>query len=231
MDLLGGAQGARRRDALLDVSGARRLHPRLLTRHRARRPPRPARQHGPPAPRPPARGRPRRGRARAPRHGRPARSTSTRSRRARPVSASTRRATRCSPACSPRSPSGSAPTATTPPTIGRAWGAEAGRRTRSTSCVKALTAEMNRLGFDPPPRRRGADHRHRVPALPVPGAGRGLPRARLQPAPRDLARASSTRSAGEASWSSRRCTTATRAGSRFRSDNLDTCITPSGGPQ
>jgi predicted ArsR family transcriptional regulator len=33
--------------------------------------------------------------------------------------------------------------------IGRAWGAEAGKRTRSRSCVKALSAEMSRLGFDP----------------------------------------------------------------------------------
>jgi len=33
--------------------------------------------------------------------------------------------------------------------IGRRWGIEAGRRTRSRSCVKALTAEMNRLGFEP----------------------------------------------------------------------------------
>ena len=33
--------------------------------------------------------------------------------------------------------------------IGRAWGIEAGRRTRSRSCVKALSAEMSRLGFDP----------------------------------------------------------------------------------
>ena len=33
--------------------------------------------------------------------------------------------------------------------IGRAWGAEAGRRTRSRSCVTALAAEMNRLGFEP----------------------------------------------------------------------------------
>lgn len=32
---------------------------------------------------------------------------------------------------------------------GRAWGADAGRRTRSRSCVKALTSEMDRLGFDP----------------------------------------------------------------------------------
>jgi predicted ArsR family transcriptional regulator len=33
--------------------------------------------------------------------------------------------------------------------IGRTWGAEAGKRTRSKSCVKALTGELERLGFDP----------------------------------------------------------------------------------
>ncbi len=33
--------------------------------------------------------------------------------------------------------------------IGRKWGIEAARRTRSRSCVKALTAELNRLGFQP----------------------------------------------------------------------------------
>jgi predicted ArsR family transcriptional regulator len=32
---------------------------------------------------------------------------------------------------------------------GYAWGAEAGHRTRAKSCVKALTAEMTRLGFEP----------------------------------------------------------------------------------
>ena len=32
---------------------------------------------------------------------------------------------------------------------GYAWGTEAGRRTRSRSCVKALAGEMQRLGFDP----------------------------------------------------------------------------------
>jgi predicted ArsR family transcriptional regulator len=32
---------------------------------------------------------------------------------------------------------------------GHAWGIEAGRRTRSKSCAKALSAEMSRLGFDP----------------------------------------------------------------------------------
>jgi len=33
--------------------------------------------------------------------------------------------------------------------IGRAWGVEAGRRTRSRSCAKALVGEMERLGFEP----------------------------------------------------------------------------------
>jgi predicted ArsR family transcriptional regulator len=33
--------------------------------------------------------------------------------------------------------------------IGRAWGVEAGRRTRSRSCVKALVGELERLGFEP----------------------------------------------------------------------------------
>jgi predicted ArsR family transcriptional regulator len=33
--------------------------------------------------------------------------------------------------------------------IGRAWGVEAGKRTRSRSCVKALVGEMQRLGFEP----------------------------------------------------------------------------------
>ena len=32
---------------------------------------------------------------------------------------------------------------------GIAWGREAGKRTRSRSCAKALIAEMDRLGFDP----------------------------------------------------------------------------------
>ena len=40
-----------------------------------------------------------------------------------------------------------------------AWGADAGRRTRSRSCVKALAAEMDRLGFGPDDR----DLRERPP--------------------------------------------------------------------
>src|SRR5688500_904992 len=33
--------------------------------------------------------------------------------------------------------------------IGHAWGAEAGRRTRTRSCLRALEAELKRLGFQP----------------------------------------------------------------------------------
>ncbi|MGQ0825587.1 MAG: helix-turn-helix transcriptional regulator [Actinomycetota bacterium] len=33
--------------------------------------------------------------------------------------------------------------------IGQSWGVEAARRTRSRSCVTALTGELERLGFDP----------------------------------------------------------------------------------
>jgi predicted ArsR family transcriptional regulator len=33
--------------------------------------------------------------------------------------------------------------------IGHAWGAEAGRRTRTRSCLRALEAELKRLGFEP----------------------------------------------------------------------------------
>jgi predicted ArsR family transcriptional regulator len=32
---------------------------------------------------------------------------------------------------------------------GRVWGADAGRRTRSRSCLRALEAELSRLGFEP----------------------------------------------------------------------------------
>jgi predicted ArsR family transcriptional regulator len=33
--------------------------------------------------------------------------------------------------------------------VGRQWGVETGRRARTRSCVKALAAELERLGFDP----------------------------------------------------------------------------------
>lgn len=38
---------------------------------------------------------------------------------------------------------------------GRAWGEEAGHRTRARSCVKALTGEMHRLRFDPAVEQQG----------------------------------------------------------------------------
>jgi predicted ArsR family transcriptional regulator len=41
--------------------------------------------------------------------------------------------------------------------IGRTWGVEAGRRTRSRSCVKALAGELERLGFDPAAETDGDD--------------------------------------------------------------------------
>ena len=105
-----------------------------LSRPGARRAARPPRQHRAPAPRAAARGRPGRRRGRPPGHRRAARSTSTRSPPARPGSGSTRRATRCSPGCSPRWPSGSAPTPTTPPTTGPGLG----RRGRAPHPVAQL---------------------------------------------------------------------------------------------
>jgi predicted ArsR family transcriptional regulator len=41
--------------------------------------------------------------------------------------------------------------------IGEAWGHDAGRRTRSRSCVKALAGELERLGFDPAAEVEGDD--------------------------------------------------------------------------
>src|ERR1700710_2805057 len=41
--------------------------------------------------------------------------------------------------------------------IGRAWGAEGGKRARSRSCVKALGAELSRLGFEPATETSGVE--------------------------------------------------------------------------
>jgi predicted ArsR family transcriptional regulator len=41
--------------------------------------------------------------------------------------------------------------------IGHSWGVEAGRRTRTRSCVKALGDELQRLGFDPAAEQDGDD--------------------------------------------------------------------------
>jgi predicted ArsR family transcriptional regulator len=45
---------------------------------------------------------------------------------------------------------------------GRTWGTETGRRTRTRSCVRALLAELDRLGFDPAPDADPAAHDDRV---------------------------------------------------------------------
>ena len=107
-------EGARRRDPFLDVPGAGRLD-LAADRDRARRPPRPPRQHRAPAPRAPARGRSGRRRAGAPRHRRPsAARLFARARGAGPglrpaeLHAARRAARECSP-------NGSAPTPRTPP--------------------------------------------------------------------------------------------------------------------
>ena len=189
----------------------------------ARRPARPPRQHRAPPPRAAARGRPRRRRSRPPRHRRPPPAPLLpRRRRARArlrpaeLHAARRAARRAGRARRRRRRRRGRRS-------GRSWGADAGRRTRSRSCVKALIGELDRLGFDPASTDDdGRRSRHRLPALPVPRAGRGLPRAGLQPAPRPLRRRRRRRSAGEASTSSRRCTTPTRAASRSRSGILKT---------
>ena len=186
-----GAQGPGRRDPLRAVPRARRLD-RTAVGGRARRRARPARQHGAAPPRAAARGRPGRGRGDPPRHGRPPAAPLLARRRARPGSGSTRRRTSCSPGCSPPSPSRRART----PTAGPGHRARLGRRRRhsATHGPRAASAAPG-PGAGPPrlrargrPRPPTADGSHpdRVPPLPVPRAGRGLPRAGLQPAPGDL---------------------------------------------
>ncbi len=51
-------------------------------------------------------------------------------------------------------------------------------------CEEALSAELAILGFDPESVADDAGHHHRLHPLPVPGAGRGQPGARVRPAPR-----------------------------------------------
>ena len=156
------AQGARRRDALLDVPGARRLDERA---HRD--PSSPTRLglhantvrlhlerlreaglvdveavHRGTVGRPAARLLARAGRARA---------------RVRPAQlhAPRRPARR-------RSPSASAPTATTPPQTGRRGASRPARRTRSRSCVKALASRDAPTRLRPAEHPAGRHHRHGV---------------------------------------------------------------------
>ena len=79
----------------------------------------------------------------------------------------------------------------------------------------ALEAELApaRLRARGRSRRRHAEGGvpHRVPALPVPRARRGVPGAGVQPPPRALRRRRRARRRGKQSRSSRRCTTRSRA--------------------
>ena len=116
----------------------------LGPRRAARAPP----EHRAPPPRPPARGGP--GRRRAVHRG-----TVGRPQHlyflppAHPGSGSTRPRTRCSPGCSPPWPSASAPTPTTPPRRHGSGAPTPGKRTRAGSCLGALEAELDQLGFEP----------------------------------------------------------------------------------
>ena len=102
---------------------------------------------------------------------------------------------------------------------GRAWGRR-GRRSapRAGRAWTPWPRSSPASASSPPPTEAAArrHHPHRFPALPVPGAGRGLPRAGVQPAPGICAKASWTRRAEEASCSSRRCTSRIRATSWSR---------------
>ena len=105
-----------------------------------------------------------------------------------------------------------APTPTTPTETGRAWGAEPAGATRTPqSCLTRARRTSSTGSASSPPSTEDGDAdgavRDRVPPLPVPGAGRGLPRARVQPAPGDLRRRGRSGRRREAWRSSRRCTT------------------------
>jgi predicted ArsR family transcriptional regulator len=52
--------------------------------------------------------------------------------------------------------------------IGRGWGADAGHRTRSRSCVQALEAELTQLGFEPAAEAGPADDATRIEFLHCP---------------------------------------------------------------
>ena len=177
------AQGSGRRDPLRDVRGAGPLDRRPL-RVRPRRAPRDPRQHRPPAPGTAPRGRPGRRRGRPPGHRRAspapllperrragprlrpsgpcaARRPARRARRAGGRRCRRGRRDRPGLGCRRR------PTNPLPELSDRARGRA--REARIRACVRT--------------RRRRRHRPDRIPALPVPGAGRGLPRAGVQPAP------------------------------------------------
>ena len=168
------------------VSRARRLAA-ACSAPAARRAPRPPHEHRAHASRAHARGRPGRGRAGPPRHGRPAPARlHAGQRRARPRfrPAGTRRARR------PARRDGRARSAATPPTPRRraGLGPRAGRRTRSGSASRRSSSSSASSASTPRSSADGDGTTGRLPAVPVPRPGRGLPRAGVQPAPRDLRR-------------------------------------------
>ena len=133
----GGAQGTRRRDALLHVSRARVLDrtrcPRTISPTGSASTPTPcASTSSGSARRAWSTSRP----CTAAPSAVPARLLARR--RARPGSGSTRRATRSSRVCSAALAERMGADAEEAAEIGRRWGVEAGRRTRSRSCAKAL---------------------------------------------------------------------------------------------
>ncbi len=151
-----GAQGPGRRDPLRDVRGARPLHGRAVGPG-ARRPPRHARQHGPPAPRAPPRGGSGRRRGRAPGHRRPAPAPLLpRARRAGLGFDPPAHALLAGLLAALAERVG--PTPTTRPQTGHVWGADAGRRTRCRSCLDAPSRPSSTgSGSSPRSSRDGTD--------------------------------------------------------------------------
>lgn len=52
--------------------------------------------------------------------------------------------------------------------VGHAWGVEAGKRTRTRSCLRALSAELTRLGFEPAVTEAEAEAEARIDFLHCP---------------------------------------------------------------
>ena len=209
-----GAQGPRRRDPLRDVRGARPLDRRAVgpgpRRSRSASTPTPSASTSSASARPAwSTSRP----STAAPSGGP--STSTSSPPARPGSGSTRRPTPCSPACSPRWPSGSAPTPTTPPRPAGSGAPRPARAPGPRSCLRrARGASSTGSGSSPRSSRATA------PPRAAPASSSSTARSASWPRPTPSwcatctagsAKAWSTRSAGEESRSSRRCTTPSRA--------------------